>query len=548
MKLSELTEQQYRAYFENRLSQNKLRKSGRGFMALCCFHNDSTPSLSISMEKGVWKCHSGCGSGGVLDFEMKFSSCDKETAIARIAEIIGESHLNLGQQPEAIYPYTDAFGKLLFQVVRYPGKRFTQRRPKDDGGWEYKTQGMKMVLYNLPDVVAARNLLVVEGEKCADYVRQALPAQLPVLAVTTSPRGAGKWLDEFGAFSAGKQVLIVEDNDEAGRNHAQAVARSCHKWAQGVKIMRLTDMPEHSGCDDFIAKHGVQEFLARSKSLEWWQQPIEERSLFLSVSDFMAGEEKDGIDWLVEGVVQRGANGMVIARPKSGKSFAILDLAIALASGQKWLDFYVEKKVRTALVSREDYAGLTRNRYKKLAAGRNLTQAELDGWLYINAKGIKPKIMLDYPEDVANLITDLKRYHTEFLIMDVMRVLHGADENDNTEMQKVIDVLNRIQDATGASLCLVHHDNKREDATITERVRGASGIAGWAEFICHIESMEDEEHTRKLACDLKAAMIPLPFFWRILDTPEHNFELKRVHWEPPSRSRKKKTAEEGAPF
>src|SRR5258706_4815683 len=108
---------------------------------------------------------------------------------------------------------------------------------------------------------------------------------------------------------------------------------------------------------------------------------------------------------------------MMIARPKCGKSFAILDLALALASGQRWLDFYVQKRIRTALVSREDNYGLTQWRNLKLSKHRNLTPADLDGWLYINAKGLKPKIMLDYPDDVATLVADLKRYQTEFLIL-----------------------------------------------------------------------------------------------------------------------------------
>lgn len=539
MKISELSEAQYRRYFESRLSQHKLRKSGAGFLALCCFHNDSTPSLSISVEKGVWKCHAGCGHGGILDFEQKFSSCDKETAIARIAEIVGENHLNLGQQPEAIYPFRDVFGKLLFQVVRYPGKRFSQRKPLDNGSWEYKTQGMKMVLYNLPDIAKSTTVMIVEGEKAADFMKEALEAKPPTLAITTSPRGAGKWLDEFGAYVAGKQVLIVEDKDKPGRDHADTVARSCYKWAQSVKVMQMPDdMPDHSGADDFVKKHGIQEFLALSNKLDWWQPPATERSLFMSVSQFMDGDQKDSIDWLVEGVVQRGANGMMIARPKSGKSFAIQDLALALASGQKWLDFYIEKRVRTAIVSREDYAGLTRNRHRKLAAARHLSQADLDGWLYINAKGVKPKIMLDYPEDVAALIEDLKRYKTEFLIMDVMRVLHAQDENDNTEMQRVIDVLNHINEQTGASICLIHHDNKRTEGSLTERARGASAISGWAEFICHIEVVEEADWTRQFACDVKASEPPPKFYWRIVDTADRGVELARVNYEPPKRSRK----------
>jgi RecA-family ATPase len=268
----------------------------------------------------------------------------------------------------------------------------------------------------------------------------------------------------------------------------------------------------------------------------------------MTVSQF---EEKlaDQIDWILEGVIQRGANGLMIARPKAGKSFAVLDLAIALASGQRWLEFFVPKRVKVALVSREDHYGLTQWRERKLRTHRSVLTQELDDWLYINAKGMKPKIMLDYPDEVAALITELKRYQTEFLILDVMRVLHGSDENDNTEMQKILDTLNGIQEQVGCSICLIHHDNKRVEASLTERARGASAIAGYAEFICGLRVVDEGEWVREFSCELKAAMAPEKFYWKILDTPDDAIKVERVQWTPLARGRKNAgVREEEIPF
>lgn len=537
MKIKDFTEAQFRKYYETRLAENRVRKVSGYYMAQCCFHKDKTASLSLNFEKGVWKCHAGCGSGGVLDFEMKFASCDKETAMAHIAEILDVQQLNLGPKTEAVYSYTDVFGKELFQVVRYVGKRFTQRRPDGKGGWIYETKNLRMVLYHLPEVITSANIVVVEGEKDCDNLRAAYAGKVANVAVTTSPRGAEKWKDDFSVYFAGKQVLILPDNDNPGRKHANMIAASAYRYAQAVKIVQLPGLKEHGDVSDFLQEHTVEEIAALAKTTDWWKPPEYETSLFMTVSQF---HEKavDTVSWLLEGVIQSGSNGMIIARPKAGKSFAVADLAIALASGQKWLDFYVPKRVRVALVSREDNGSLTQWRTMKLMKQRNLTKDDLDGWLYINAKGLKPQIMLDCSDDVALLIADLKRYQTEFVILDVMRVLHSQDENDNTDMQKVIDVLNHIQAETGANVCLIHHDNKREDATLTERARGASAIAGWAEFICGIRVMEEQDWTREFACELKAAMAPDKFFWRIIDTPDEGIELTRVNWEPPKRGKK----------
>lgn len=551
--LSQLSESEYRRYYETRLSQNRFRKARLGYMALCPFHQDKTPSLSVNTEKGVWNCFAGCGSGGVLDFEVMFSKCDKEAAIAHISDIVGLKQLQLAQRPEAIYTYTDTFGKELFQVVRNAGKRFTQRRPDGKGGYVYETKDAKMVLYHLPEVVTARQCIIVEGEKDCDNLRAAIGGDRDALfaqvAVTTSPRGAGKWLEDYSIYFAGKQVLILPDNDDAGRKHAKMIAASVYRYAPQVKILELPGLPEKGDVSDYLKEHTFADLVKAAGSCPWWRPAADtsDSSLFMTVSQF---EEKaaDHIDWLVEGVIQRGANGLFIARPKVGKSYLITDLALALASGQKWLDFYVPNRVRVALVSREDNGGLTQMRVKKLRAHRQLTAAQLDGYLYINAKGMRPKVMLDDEPQVVSLIADLKKYQSEFLILDVMRVLHGADENDNTEMQRILSVLNRIQDEVGCSVCLVHHDNKREDATLTERARGASAIAGYAEFICGLRVVDEDEWVREFCCELKAAMPPDKFYWKIFDTEDDAIKVERVEWTPPTRGRKKKDVAQESEF
>jgi hypothetical protein len=552
MKISELSESQYRKYFEFRLASNKFRKSGVGYMAQCCFHQDRTASLSINTEKGVWNCHAGCGAAGIIEFEKKFSGCDNQAAIGKIAEIIGEPQLSIKYSTEIVYNYTDVFGKLIFQVVRAANKKFSQRRPDGKGGNISNLGNIKKVLYRLPEVVTAKQVIICEGEKDADNLSAAIAKEkkYKALAVTTSAGGAGSWRDEYALYLIGKQVVVIPDNDDVGRAYAETVAASAFRYAHAVKVLTLPDLPPKGDVSDYLQSHTVEDLVVASQNCPWWRPPVSETSLFMTVTQF---EEKsvDAIDWLVEGLIQRGSNGLMIARPKSGKSFAVLDLAIALASGQKWMDFYVPKRSRVALVSREDYYGLTQWRERKLRAHRGLTATDLDGWLYINAKGLRPKFVLDDPNEVKNLVTDLKRYQTEFLILDVMRVLHSSDENDNTEIQKIVDVLNGIQQDVGCSICMIHHHNKKDDVPLTERARGASAIAGYAEFICGIGLTDADEKVREFECELKASIAPDMFYWRITDTAEDGIKLERTDWTPPQRKRSSQsssTATKDIPF
>jgi hypothetical protein len=143
---------QVQRYFSRRLPDQRIG-CGPSVVVRCLFHDDRTASLSINLEKGVWKCHAGCGQGGLLDFEAKFASCDRDTAKANVAELLGERQMfAFSQQPEAVYKYHDANGAIIFEKVRYPGKRFVQRKPNGKAGYEYKLGDCTKPLYRLPEV------------------------------------------------------------------------------------------------------------------------------------------------------------------------------------------------------------------------------------------------------------------------------------------------------------------------------------------------------------------------------------------------------------
>lgn len=67
-----------------------LTKNGTGWKGLCPFHEDRSPSLSVTPEKGLWHCF-GCGKGGsAIDLVMMKEGLPLERAIARLLEGGGE--------------------------------------------------------------------------------------------------------------------------------------------------------------------------------------------------------------------------------------------------------------------------------------------------------------------------------------------------------------------------------------------------------------------------------------------------------------------------
>jgi hypothetical protein len=51
----------------------------------CPFHDDAKPSCSVHLGKGLWRCHTGCGSGNALDFVHRMEIRDGATVTLRQA-------------------------------------------------------------------------------------------------------------------------------------------------------------------------------------------------------------------------------------------------------------------------------------------------------------------------------------------------------------------------------------------------------------------------------------------------------------------------------
>jgi hypothetical protein len=240
---------------------------GGGWTALCPAHEDRRASLSVGVGDGgkiLLRCHAGCKVEAVvaaLGLTMTDLYPDDQPAPAsrRIA---------------ATYDYTDESGELLYQAVRYVPKDFRQRRPDGKGGWTWSLKGVRRVLYRLPDVVAApadQAVFVVEGEKDADRL-----AEENMLA-TTCAMGAGKWRPEYNEALAGRRVVVLPDNDEAGRAHAAQVSQSLLGTAASVKVVELPGLPPRGDVTDWLENGGTAsrlwELIEATQALEAGKPP-----------------------------------------------------------------------------------------------------------------------------------------------------------------------------------------------------------------------------------------------------------------------------------
>ena len=231
-------------------------KTSTGSKHYCPAHEGNSPALSVSCKdnKILLHCFAGCPTENILN-ALGLTAAD-------LFLDSGADQMPDKSKPErrivTTYDYLDKNGKLLFQVVRYDPKGFTQRKPNGQGGWIWKgIPEAEKVLFNLPAVTDAiqrhETIFIVEGEK------DCLTLKGFGLTATCNSGGAGKWLPQYSETLKGADVVVIPDADMPGKEHALKVSNSLHGIAASIKTLNL---PSHKDVTEWInAGHTKEELL-----------------------------------------------------------------------------------------------------------------------------------------------------------------------------------------------------------------------------------------------------------------------------------------------
>jgi hypothetical protein len=232
------------------------------WMAKCPAHDDAKASLGIAEGKDsriLLKCYAACRTTDIV------------AALGmKMADLAGNSRKK-SSPPKVVetYEYEDEQHEVLYEVVRYEPKDFKQRRPDGKGGWTWKLGDVRRVIFALSTVrlrlkdegaAAFRRehqlpdaVFVCEGEKDANRL------MCRGLIATCNVGGAGKWNDDYTkqlVEAGAKNIVILPDNDDPGRHHAEMVARSCHAAGLTVKVVALPDLPAKGDVSNFLHQQG----------------------------------------------------------------------------------------------------------------------------------------------------------------------------------------------------------------------------------------------------------------------------------------------------
>ncbi len=225
------------------------RKSGTTWMARCPAHDDRTPSLSITIRNGklLVCCHAGCPQTSVISALRARDLWVADSSYASVPDPFGTL--------ETTYDYVDERGVLLYQVCRFMPKTFRPRRPSP-GGWTPGYGDARRVLYRLPEVLEAPIVIVVEGEKDVESLRER-----GFVATTNSGGSKAPWLPAYTEALRGREVIVIPDNDRPGVARALQVSDELLGSVSRLSILKLDNAKDIY--EWFDKGHSELEFINR---------------------------------------------------------------------------------------------------------------------------------------------------------------------------------------------------------------------------------------------------------------------------------------------
>jgi hypothetical protein len=504
-------------------------------------------SMSIDLTKGTFYSHEDNEGGGVLDLIQRERHLSGTDAFAFMREIgcdverrVNGRHHEGQRKVVARYSYLDEMGTVLFQVLRWEPKTFTQRRPdpSEPSGWSTKVRGVPQVPYRLPELVEAiaaeHTVFIVEGEKDADNLAKwNVPA-------TCNAGGAGKWPDQLTPFFRDADVVIIPDNDpqsknrdgslsfypahhpefpnqpvHPGQDHAELVARRLHGVARRIRVLNLPNLPPKGDVSDWIAAGGTAEqFYALADAAPDWlgysrledDAGVAEQTAAIEpiVAVPYVWKEPEAIpprQWVYGRRLMLKMVSATVAPGGTGKTSLEIAEALAMVSGKPLLGIMPPWPLRVWLWNLEDPREEAERHIQATAKYYDLTPDDIGDRLCVNCARERPLVIATAMRDKAiivrpvadSLVAEIQRLGIDVVIVDPFVSSHEVAENDNSAIDMVVKEWGRVADLGNCAVELVHHTRKGEEEITAESSRGGGAFIDACRTVRVVNRMTKEQ-------------------------------------------------------
>lgn len=273
--------------------------------------------------------------------------------------------------------------------------------------------------------------------------------ELPVAAVVYS-----------GAKSIHAIVKVDASDNKEYRERVSYLYKICDKNglevdSQNKNPSRLSRMP---GCIRGDHKQFIIETNTGKETWSDWVEWVE------SMNDDLPDEENladvlfnlpDYAEELIEGILRQGHKMLLVGPSKSGKSFSLIELCIAIAEGTKWMGRQC-KQGDVLYVNFELDRASCLHRFKDVYQTLGLTPNNANRIFIWNLRGKTPAL----DQLVPKLIRRAEKKKYIAVVVDPIYKVITGDENSASEMAKFCNQFDKIAEATGASVIYAHHHSK----------------------------------------------------------------------------------------
>jgi len=182
--------------------------------------------------------------------------------------------------------------------------------------------------------------------------------------------------------------------------------------------------------------------------------------------------------WLIRGLWPADAYGVLGAEDKAGKTWAVLDLAVSVATGTRWLDhFEVEGGPVLAFLGEGGPRNIVR-RLEAIAANR---KASMDDRADLRLAPAVP--VLSSAPDLADVRAELEDHPARLVIIEPLYLAAaGLKGSDLYAMGEALGEIQRICEEARAALVITTHWNKTGTGSDPSRFTGV-GPTAWGRVL-----------------------------------------------------------------
>jgi KaiC/GvpD/RAD55 family RecA-like ATPase len=436
----------YESIYKDYLPSLKWNGSGLQAMALCPFHADHNPSFSVNLRNGLFKCFA-CGvSGNHNQFVEKLGVNHKTQSIT-------DTYKYKNNNSEYIkYRVEPLCEKKYFYFTHVEGRK------------KIKGRGCEPILYNELSITQAIDIIFVEGERKVDWLNEQ------GFTATCLDSGANSpWNKSYTAILKDKNIVILPDNDTAGKGYANTIAKNLYGVVKEIKIVQLPGLAEAEDIIDWVKLPSndadkLEELINGAPAWNPEANTNNKNLKPLKASELMERIE-ERVDWIWETIIYAGILALLVAYMKVGKSVFVYQFIMKAVRGLPFLGFNC-KKTAVLIIALEEHHRDVKMRLKELGM-------TAEDEIYIHFGPL---------QNNQTTIEELKEYITTFeigiLVIDTLSLFWGIeDENDNARAIKALSPLLNLARETNCAIILIHHERKSGGEN-GRSVRGAGSLFG----------------------------------------------------------------------